>query len=176
MNRNRIITIINELKDFNYFESSGKAFKGSLQKTLYLDLNKNLVDHEINIILFVNLNSININLLKNDSHQMSKQLYKDYFLFSELETISRLFNLNYMERERDGVNTINIGSLEIIHWNFNHKRHPAHVCIYKSAKITYIIIFYYEDEDMGRIPLQLYIHGVWEVELSSDFTQKLFLK
>jgi hypothetical protein len=51
----------------------------------------------------------------------------------------------------------------------------AMMAVRQHIDATYIIIFYYDDGESRRNP-SLYVHGIWEVELSEELKKFIFEK
>jgi hypothetical protein len=95
-----------------------------------------------------------------------KRLSWNYFNKNEIKYISELFDMSYEFSDDYSCSFVKLD---------NHCP-MLNIALKKSSfndDIYFLIIFYYDDGEGRRNP-ELYVHGIWEVELSEELKKTIF--
>lgn len=164
MDKNQI-KIIEEIKTFQYIKRNGIACKTEVKRLL--DGKEEMKDYSFDSLIRVRSKNedIIIGLYGDFQDVITKRIYWENFTYLEIEEICKKFSLYFDE-------DINYPSASL---QLEKKGQIATISI-KESNISnnyFIIIYYFDDGESRRNP-QLYVQGIWEVELSEEFKKMLY--
>jgi hypothetical protein len=161
------INIINKIDNFRYIRRHWTYIKG--KEFLLHEENKELAHYKSDNLLIFYSNEgeyIELNISYNYNKTKIIQLFWENFSMNEIKMFSNLFNIKYDEDSQYPSISLKIGDSCLI----------AKMAIANSSISDhyFITVFCFEDGD-SRKNSRLYVHGIWEVELSDEFKNKIGL-
>jgi hypothetical protein len=174
-NEMSMIATIESIKEFEYFNDNIKVGKSA---TGVVVTNSNFIDQTIPfkqvIGFYTNKGQyIKLDLRGKIEDTLSKALYWGNFSDHLLKSLSK--ELNFKLKSATHKNEVNslIGYVENLDSDFN-----AHLAIKKTKDSFYIVVFFMDLPDLergaGRFEGKLYLHGIWEAQLSDDFKKQIY--
>ena len=160
------IKVIEEITTFQYIKRWGKFLKTSVKK--FLNGNEEMRDYSFETMIKVRSKNedITIGIFGDFQEVITKRIYWEHFTYNEVEEFCKKFDLFF---DKD----FNYPSAS---FELKKDKLIATLSLKKSsvANNYFIIIYYFDDGESRRNP-QLYIHGIWEVELSEELKRKLYI-
>jgi hypothetical protein len=171
MGKDKIISIVSQIGNYEvYFQDNIIATCNTKEiiNTPVLNEWKQIIGFSLG-----NNEYVKMDLFGKSENTVKRRIYWENFTNDEVNVLSDIFNLNIYESKKireEG--KINFNAAKI---NLNNKESTAEL-VFKKSTIngkSLIVIFYYDDGESRRSP-KLYIHGIWEVELSKEFEKKIY--
>ncbi len=159
-----------EIQKFDYYDQDSRYGEADIRKLIETPRRKDWVKQLIGIRL-KNNEYVLINLI-GDSETIVSGLYWQNFSNTELIQIAEKFDLRIEKIE--SIENKNNLVLDIDNDNFQSAANIAFRSITEKEACV-LVIFNFDDGESRRSP-QLYVHGIWEVELSEEFKKELLYK
>ncbi|MDR2121539.1 MAG: hypothetical protein LBP34_00300 [Flavobacteriaceae bacterium] len=159
------IKIINKIDEFEFIIRLWNSIKGKVGFPLNTG-NEKLIRLRFDALIRIKNGDedITIGIYGDFPEVITKRIYWENFTYNEIEKFCKDFIL-YLDKD------INYPSASL---ELGKGRRIATLSIKKShATNNYFIIVYHFYDGEGRRNQELYVHGIWEVELSEEFKKSL---
>jgi len=166
MNKNQI-TIIEEIKTFQYVKKNGTACNTEIKRLL--NGNEEMRDYSFETLIGIRNKDeeIIIGIYGQFPDVLIRRIYWENFNYDEIKVLSEIFKLYFN-------NNSNYPSASL---ESEESKLMATLAIKKShSSNNYFLVIYHFDDGESRRSPQLYVHGIWKVELSEEFARTINMK
>ena len=167
----------NSVKEFGYFNNKILIGGSEIGKEIIFPTHANQIssDREICFYSEICVKNIFFKFYSSDYNTKLFRFEEIVFKKEELIFLSSLFSFQTAPYKYD--NSVLVGSLSSIHKSYN----ACFGMIQECNSIYYLVIYASRRSFPSRSPAEdfygddiYYVHGIWEVELSEQFKQKIF--
>jgi hypothetical protein len=159
------IKIINKIEEFEFIIRLWTSIKGRVGLPLNTG-NEKLIRLRFDTLIRIKDKDedITIGIYRDFPEVITKGIYWENFTYNEIEKICKNFILYFDEDVNYPSASLELGKDKLIATLSVKKSHVTN---------NYFIIVYHFDDGEGRRSPELYVHGIWEVELSEEFKKSL---
>jgi hypothetical protein len=164
MDKNQI-EIIEKITSFRYIKRNGEVQNTTIKT--FLDGKEKIDSYYLDVLIgFKTKNEENtIGIYGYFSEVFTKRIYWENFTYNEIKIIAETFELHFDDDFIYPSVSLDIGKNKLI----------ATLSIKKSFTTdNYFLVIYYFNDGESRKNSQLYVYGIWEVQLSEEFKRKLY--